>query len=199
MERENFYLTKKGRYKISGVGAHSEYGENIYIESAGVDFYIDKFTISNAGNLTTMNNFQIRSQNAGDGGSEVTINNALISNIEVSNQSSAICVFNSGGAVTHYLTVNNCQIANYSTTSACIQTSEGATYGELELVLINSILWNKTYAYSISKGLATATLNVRPYNSYSNKPIAISTVSPTLMVSNILVDSNVIFNQGQAL
>lgn len=197
----NFYFSKSSKVLLNAVSAYTKNGECAYIiNGSQVDFYVRTFVADNVTDSIIVNTIQVAGI-TGQNPCVVNINNAYITNKAVTTQKSVIMVTNSVGTTNlyHKVSLNNCQISNYSTTSAAIQTFETAGTGDLDLTLINSIIYCANSVPSVSKGTALSNINMYIYNSYANQSLAAAGLAPTVLYGTLNVDPAIIVNQGQPI
>lgn len=101
-------------------------------------------------------------------------------------------------------TLVNCEVGSWSTTRPAINCTPGGAVTSLglgELTLKNTIIYTDSQP-SIGDEYASHTSNVLKvynYNSYANRAVSLGNASSVQYVGNILVDSNVRFNNGVAI
>lgn len=140
------------------------------------------------------------------------IRNAKIFTLQTGSTNAVITVYNGRLGIdlqTAYskLTLVNCEIGSWSATNAAIEvppTFSASTFrGYCDLSLINTIIYSNA-AYSSTTGCINdyysvsdkGAIRVNSYNSYSNRNYNLTNPASSMNVGNILIDSNVKFNNG---
>lgn len=141
------------------------------------------------------------------------IRNAKIFTLQSGSTNSVVEVVNGEFGVnlqTSYckITLVNCQVGSWAANRPAIETvnpSSGTSNsrGYLQLVLINTIIYSNA-AYNANRGCINdyytasdrGAIKVYNYGAYSNRNYNLTNPSSSVNVGNILIDSNVQFNNG---
>ena len=140
------------------------------------------------------------------------IRNAKIFTLQSGSTNSVIEIYNGElgtNLQTSYckITLVNCEVGSWSTARAAIETvysvSPDNRRGYCDLTLINTIIYSNA-AYSSSTGCINdyyslsdrGAIKVYSYGAYSNRNYSLTNPLSSMNVGNILIDSNVKFNNG---
>jgi hypothetical protein len=141
------------------------------------------------------------------------VRNAKIFTLQTGSTNSVIEIYNGElgtNLQTSYckITLVNCQVGSWSSGRAAIETvnpssGTGASRGYCQLTLINTIIYSNV-AYSTATGCINdyyttsdrGAIKVYNYGAYSNRNYNLTNPLSSVNVGNILIDSNVQFNNG---